>query len=53
MELVAFLGSDKETWGKVTGLINNEEWGKIVLVKSLSAKNYSSPKKAESINEKL
>ncbi len=49
MELVAFLGSDKETWGQVTGLINNETWDKIILVKSLEAKEYKSPKESISI----
>ena len=49
MELVAFLGEDKENWGQVTGLINNEDWEKIVLIKSKSATSYLSPKKVESI----
>jgi hypothetical protein len=49
MELVAFLGSDKETWGQVTGLINKGEWEKIILVKSKDAESYASPKQAESV----
>ena len=49
MELVAFLGEDKENWGQVTGLINNEEWQKITLIKSKSATSYLSPKKANLI----
>jgi len=49
MELVAFLGEDKETWGQVTGLINNSQWDKIILVKTIAAKSYTSSKKAESI----
>jgi hypothetical protein len=49
MELVAFLGDDKESWGQVTGLINRGEWEKIVLVKTKLAKAYLSPKDAESI----
>jgi len=49
MELIAFLGDDKETWGQVTGLINNKDWEKIILVKSKSATSYLSPKKTDSI----
>ena len=26
MELVAFLGDDKQNWGQITGLINRGEW---------------------------
>ncbi len=48
MELVAFLGNDKETHGQVTGLINHGEWDKIILVKN-SGVNYISPKDAEEI----
>lgn len=47
MELVAFLGDDKETWGQVTGLINRGEWSKIILVKSKSSEEYVSSKDAE------
>ena len=49
MELVAFLGNDKETWGQVTGLINHGEWEKIILVKAKSADDYESPKDADII----
>ena len=49
MELIAFLGEDKETWGQVTGLINNGQWDKIILVKTMAAKSYTSSKKTESI----
>jgi len=34
MELLAFLGDDKETWGQVTGLINNGDWDKIIIIDS-------------------
>lgn len=47
MELVAFLGDDRETWGQVTGLINHGEWSKIILVKSKSSDEYISPKDAD------
>jgi hypothetical protein len=49
MELIAFLGSDKETWGQVTGLINRGEWDKIILIKSKESENYSHPKNPEII----
>jgi len=47
MELVAFLGDDRETWGQVTGLINHGQWEKIILVKSKTSEDYSSPKQAD------
>lgn len=47
MELVAFLGDDRETRGQVTGLINHGEWEKIILVKSKTAEEYNSPKDAD------
>ena len=46
MELVAFIGNDKETWGQITGLINRGDWEKIILVKSKSSDDYDSPKEA-------
>ncbi|MCH7568226.1 MAG: hypothetical protein IIA87_02285 [Nanoarchaeota archaeon] len=49
MELIAFIGNDKETWGQVTGLINRGNWDKIILVKTKTAKSYPTPKSAESI----
>ena len=47
MELVAFLGDDKENWGQVTGLINRGDWERIILVKSKSAEEYESSKQTE------
>lgn len=49
MELIAFLGSDKETWGQVTGLINHGDWEKVILIKSQHAKEFPTPKNGESI----
>ncbi len=49
MELVAFLGDDKENWGQVNGLINRGDWEKIILVKSKSSENYESPKESDII----
>jgi|SRR3990167_1187996 len=34
MELVAFLGTDKENWGQVSALINRGKWDKILIVKN-------------------
>ncbi|MEK6915705.1 MAG: hypothetical protein AABW89_04160 [Nanoarchaeota archaeon] len=47
MELVAFLGDDKQNWGQITGLINRGEWEKIILVKSKTAEEYISPKESD------
>ena len=33
MELVAYLGNDKENWGQVTALVRHTEWEKVILVK--------------------
>jgi len=40
MELVAFLGNDKENWGQITALINHGDWDKIVLVKAKGAAGF-------------
>ncbi len=47
MELVAFLGEDKENWGQVNGLINRGDWEKIILVKSKSSEDYEAPKESD------
>jgi len=49
MELVAFLGDDKDSWGQVTGLLNRGEWDKIVLIKTKEASSFSTSKKIDSI----
>jgi hypothetical protein len=49
MELVAFLGEDKETWGQITGLVNRGDWEKVILVKTKSAKVFPNSKNSESI----
>jgi hypothetical protein len=50
MELVAFLGKDRETWGQITALINRQDWDKIILVKNKEADEFSSGKKCEIVN---
>lgn len=42
MELVAFIGSDQETWGQVSGLVNHGEWSKIIIIKSSKVTTYPS-----------
>ncbi|NCN98809.1 hypothetical protein COU62_03560 [Candidatus Pacearchaeota archaeon CG10_big_fil_rev_8_21_14_0_10_35_219] len=49
MELVAFLGSDAETYGQITGLISRGEWEKIVLVKTKDSKDFPKPENGEVI----
>lgn len=49
MELVAYLGKDKESWGQVTGLINKGDWDKIILIKSKEAEAFPNVKEAETI----
>lgn len=44
MELVAYLGDDKENWGQVTALINRGDWEKIILVKSKNAEGFAPTK---------
>ena len=50
MELVAFLGTDKETWGQITALINRFEWEKIILVKNKAADEFVPAKKCVTID---
>jgi hypothetical protein len=33
MELVAYLGRNRESWGQVSALINKTKWDKVVIVK--------------------
>ncbi|OIO80726.1 hypothetical protein AUJ84_02740 [Candidatus Pacearchaeota archaeon CG1_02_32_132] len=49
MELVAFLGRDKESWGQITGLINKGEWEKVVIVKTKESTDFPKPENAEEI----
>jgi len=40
MELVAFLGNDKDNWGQLSGLVNKAGWDKIIFVKNKEAENF-------------
>ncbi len=39
MELVAFLGKDKESWGQISALVNKGKWDKVVMVKTKDAED--------------
>ena len=47
MELVAFLGTGKGTWGQVAGVINQGEWENIILIGNNFAKKFTSEKDFE------
>ena len=40
MELVAFLGSDKENWGQISALIKRGQWEKVILVQNREAESF-------------
>jgi hypothetical protein len=40
MELVAFLGKDKENWGQISALLKRAPWDKAVLVKNKDAEKF-------------
>ena len=47
MELVAFLGAGKGTWGQVAGVINRGEWDSITLIGNNFAKQFTLQKDFE------
>jgi len=49
MELVAYVGADKENWGQITALINRFECEKIILVTSKEADDFPTTSKCEKI----
>ena len=50
MELVAFIGEDKENWGQVTALIKNGKWSKKILIKNSKVTNFPDIDGAEIIS---
>lgn len=40
MELVAFLGKDKENWGQVKALVSKGQWENVILVKNKEADEF-------------
>ena len=49
MNLIVFLGSDKETWGQPTALINRGEWEKIIIIKNKTSSGFPTPNNGEMI----
>lgn len=49
MELVAFLGQDKQSWGQVQALINKGDWEKIIVINS-TPDSFTANKNIELIN---
>ena len=49
MELVAFVGSDKENWGQITALIKRGDFEKIVLVKNKNSEEFLETDKCDSM----
>ena len=47
MDLVAFLGTGKGTWGQVAGVINHGEWEQIILLGDSFAKQFTVKKDFE------
>jgi hypothetical protein len=39
MELVAFLGKDRESWGQISALMKKEKWDKVVIIKNKDAED--------------
>jgi hypothetical protein len=50
MELVAFLGNDKENWGQLTGLIKRMEYEKAILVRDKGVVGFPSGGKVELVS---
>lgn len=49
MELVAWVGSGKGTWGQVAGVVNKGEWDNVLLIGSEFAKKFTVEKDFEFI----
>ena len=43
MELVAFLGKDKESWSQINALVKRGEWDRVVLVKNKESESFPKP----------
>ena len=50
MDLVAFLGTDKENLGQITALINRGEWDQVVLVKNKETPELAASKSYKTIS---
>ena len=49
MELVAFLGTGKDTWGQIAGVINHGDWEQIILIGDNFARQFNVKKDFEFI----
>lgn len=49
MDLVAYVGNDKENWGQITALINHMECDKVVLITTENTKTFPVTSKCEVI----
>jgi hypothetical protein len=49
MDLVVFLGSDRETWGQPTALINRGDWEKVLILKNKVVSGFPIPTNGELI----
>ena len=49
MQLVAFIGKDKENWGQITALINRFECEKVILIVSKEADDFPTTSKCQKI----
>jgi hypothetical protein len=52
MELVAFLGAGKGSWGQVAGVINRGDWENIIIIGDDIARQFNSEKDFEFIEAK-
>ncbi|MEK7110818.1 MAG: hypothetical protein AAB867_03110, partial [Patescibacteria group bacterium] len=50
MELVAFLGNDKENWGQISALIKKGNWEKVILLKNKRTESFPIYDNCEIIN---
>jgi len=50
MELIAYLGSGKGTWGQVAGVINHGDWENIILLGDEFAKQFKVKKDFEFVS---
>lgn len=50
MELVVFVGEDKESWGQIKGVMNNLECEKIIVVKNAKVTGFPTNPKTQMIN---
>jgi hypothetical protein len=50
MELVAFLGNDKENWGQITALVNRLDCDKVVLIKDKGVSGFPSNTKIREVS---